>query len=281
MIILTQTTDKIQVILSGAITTNQLQCFASYRDTTTTSITPGRNALVTNNTTAVNLVDSPASSTQRSVEYLNVYNSDTVSATVTILFNDNGTTYELYTGTILPSEKIEYHANSGFIILDQFGSSKTSITYQPIPLVDGYSTVILGSDYTNSNAVANTLEDITGYSFSVLNNKTYWFRFQYIIVPSIATTGHRVTINGPTFNDLGYNTMLIASAASVSITWNNAYGSPATSNATTPSSGGTGFIEGIIRPSADGTLQARLASEVAGSGVTIKAGSVILYKQLD
>ena len=48
MIILTNTTDKIQVKLGSTITTNQLRCFSSFRDTTTTSITPLRNVLNTN-----------------------------------------------------------------------------------------------------------------------------------------------------------------------------------------------------------------------------------------
>ena len=198
MIILTQTTDKIQVKLSGTVSTNQLHCYSVFRDTTTTGITPSRNVVLTNNTTAVDLVGSPSSSTQRNVEYLNVYNADTSSATVTFLFNDNGTTYEINVATLLPGEKVEYQSGIGFKVLDCFGSNKISIEYQPIPLTSGFTTVILGTDYTNSNATLNTLEDITGYSFPVTSGKTYWFRFQFLVTAALATTGHRVTINGPT-----------------------------------------------------------------------------------
>lgn len=281
MIILTQTTDKIQVKLSGAVTSNQLQCFTSYRDTTTTSITPGRNIIVTNNTTAVDVVGSPASSTQRSVEYLSVYNADTASATVTFLFNDNGTTYELNIATLLPGEKVEYQAGLGFKVLDTFGASKTSIIYQPIPLNTGYSTVILGTDYTNSNAVANTLEDVTGYGFSVTNGKTYWFRFHYVLTTAASATGHRVTINGPTTTELSYYNLLVAATGNAGASWNSAYNTPSTTTVTSPLTGGGGYLEGIATFSADGTLQCRVASEVSGSGITIKAGSVVYYKQLN
>jgi hypothetical protein len=281
MIILTQTTDKLQVKLSGNITTNQLQCLASFRDTTTTSITPGRNVTLTNNTTAVDLVTSPSSSTQRNIEYLSVYNSDTSSATITFLFNDNGTTYELYVSTILPGEKIEYQAGIGFKTLDRFGATKISIVYQSAPLATGYSTVVLNNDYTNSNAIANTLEDITGYSFAVTSGKTYWFRFQYLIVPSAAATGHRVSINGPTTSELSYNTLLIAGSTSATATWNAAYGLPAATTSTSPTVGGVGYIEGIATFTANGNLIGTVASEVAGSGITIKAGSTIFYKQLN
>jgi hypothetical protein len=281
MIILTQTTDKIQVKLSGTVTTNQLQCFASYRDTTTTSITPGRNIIVTNNTTAVDVVGSPGSSIQRSVEYLSVYNADTISATVTFLFNDNGTSYELNVATLLPGEKVEYQAGLGFKVLDIFGASKTSIVYQPISLNTGYSTVILGTGYTNSNAVANTLEDVTGYGFSVTSGKAYWFRFHYVLTPAASATGHRVTINGPTTTELSYYNLLVAATNSAGASWNSAYNTPSTTTTTSPLTGGGGYLEGIATFSADGTLQFRVASEVAGSGITIEAGSVVYYKQLN
>ena len=35
MIILSTTSDKVQVVLGGSVTTNQLKCFVSYTDTTT------------------------------------------------------------------------------------------------------------------------------------------------------------------------------------------------------------------------------------------------------
>jgi hypothetical protein len=281
MIILTQTTDKIQVKLSGAVSANQLHCYSVFRDTTTTSITPSRNVVLTNNTTAVDLVGSPSSSTQRNVEYLNVYNADTSSATVTFLFNDNGTTYEINVATLLPGEKVEYQSGIGFKVLDCFGSNKISIEYQPIPLTSGFTTVILGTDYTNSNATLNTLEDITGYSFPVTSGKTYWFRFQFLVTPALASTGHRVTINGPTTSELSYYTLLVGATNNAGAYWSATYNLPATTTATTPLTGGMGYLEGIATFSADGTLIGRVASEVASSGVTIKAGSVIYYRQLN
>lgn len=284
MIILTQTTDKIQVKLSSTVTTNQLQCFASYRDTTTTSITPGRNVVTTNNTTAVDVVGSPGSSTQRNAEYLSVYNADITTATVIFLFNDNGTVYELNIATLLPGEKVEYQAGIGFKVLDVFGASKTSIVYQPKPLNTGFNTVILGTDYTNANAVARTLEDVTGYGFPVTSGNTYWFRFHYLITAAAASTGHMVTLNGPTTSELAYYTLVISQTTTAAAYYNSAYNTPnpaTTITANTPLTGGTGYIEGIVTVTADGTLQFRVASEVANSGVTIQAGSVVYYEQLN
>ena len=40
MIVLTATTDNVQAVLGGSVTTNQMRCVASWRDITTTAYTP-------------------------------------------------------------------------------------------------------------------------------------------------------------------------------------------------------------------------------------------------
>lgn len=114
MLILSSTTDNLQVVLGGAVTTNQLRCVSSWRDITTTTFTPGRTVTNTNNTTDVNIVPSPAASTQRVVDLVNIYNSDTVSATVTIKFDDNGTEYILWSGTLVSGQTVFYQEGIGW-----------------------------------------------------------------------------------------------------------------------------------------------------------------------
>lgn len=125
MIVLTQTTDVIQVLLGGAVTTAQLNCMANYRDITTTAYTPGRTIANTNNTTAVAIVPSPGASTQRVVDFLSVFNADTVNAQVTIRFSDNGTFYTLFRCVLGPGEKLEYIDGQGFRAINTAGSVKT------------------------------------------------------------------------------------------------------------------------------------------------------------
>lgn len=108
MLILTETTDNLQVVLAGNVTTNQLQCVSSWRDITTTTYTAGRTVVATNNTTDVNLVPAPAASTQRVIDEISIYNADTVPATVTIKLDANGTEYILYKQTIANGEFIKY-----------------------------------------------------------------------------------------------------------------------------------------------------------------------------
>lgn len=57
-----------------------------------------------------------------------------------------------------------------------------------------------------------------------------------------------------------------------------AYDSPATSNTSSASTGSNrAIVNGIITPSADGTVIARFASEVSGSAITAKAGAIVRY----
>ncbi len=114
MLVLSQTTDTIQVVLGGAVTTAQLPCVTSWRDITTTAYTPDRTTQTTNNTTPVNIVPAPSASTQRVIDYVNVYNADTVNADVTILYNNNGTTYVLFDATLVTGGRLEYTSENGW-----------------------------------------------------------------------------------------------------------------------------------------------------------------------
>lgn len=128
MIILNIITDNIQVVLGGAITTNQLHCVTSWRDITTTGYTPGRTVAFTNNITDVNIVSAPAASTQRVVDLISVYNYDTVSQTVSIKFDANGTEYFLFVGILSSGEKIEYVDGTGWTYYSSTGAVKAQQT---------------------------------------------------------------------------------------------------------------------------------------------------------
>lgn len=126
MLVLTATTDHLQVVLAGAITTNQLQCFCCWRDITTTAYTPGRTQSVTNNTTDVDLVAPPASSTQRVIDRVNIYNADTVAATVTVKIDLNATESILIKPTLQSGETLIYEDGLGWSIFNAQGILKTS-----------------------------------------------------------------------------------------------------------------------------------------------------------
>lgn len=135
MIVLTATTDNLQAVLAGSVTTNQPQCVTSWRDITTTDFTPGRTVINTNNTTDVNIVAAPAASTQRVVDLINIYNKDTVAATITVKFDANGTEYILWKGSLAAGEAVHYVEGKGWQRLSDTGK----------PQVDNGSVVSLAS----------------------------------------------------------------------------------------------------------------------------------------
>lgn len=146
MIVLSNTTDRLFVVLGGAITTNQLRCVTSWRDRTSTTFTADRTVANTNSTTDVSLAGSPAASTQRLIDLVSVYNSDTVTAIVTIKYDANGTQYTMSTFTLLTGESVEFvegnmwtvYTASGVVKETQnAGGANTQIQYNKNEVLEG------------------------------------------------------------------------------------------------------------------------------------------------
>jgi len=282
MLILTETTDNLQVVLDGNVTANQLQCFASYRDITTTAYTPGRIGVNTNNTTDVNLVPAPASSTQRVIDFISVFNADTVSATVTIKLDANGTESIIWKGILQTGEKLQYTDDRGFSVLDTNGLTKTaSFTNVAVPAVNNLNVVVMTGDVVNNNATLNTIADVTGLSFPVIAGQTYWFEFVIPYTSAATTTGSRWSINGPANPTLlNYRSEYTLAATTTTVNSATAYDIPAASNATSLANGNVATIWGIIKPSQNGTVIARFASEIANSAITAKAGATLRWMRI-
>ena len=123
-------TDKIQVVLSGAITTVQLPCVASWQDIISTGMTLPQSSSQTNtnSTTAVDLVAVPAASTNRQVVHLSVYNADSVSATVTIQKDVSGTDYILVKALLQVGDTLEWSREVGWKILSQSSQESVILT---------------------------------------------------------------------------------------------------------------------------------------------------------
>ncbi len=138
------------------------------------------------------------------------------------------------------------------------------------------------ANVVNSNAVANTLADITGLSFAVVAGNRYRFVI-HIPYEAATTTGARFTINGPAATKLSYRSEYSLTATTTTTNAGlAAYNLPAGANATSMASGTGNFaiIDGFIEPSANGTVIARFASEVASSAVTVLAGASVQFSGL-
>ena len=280
MIVLSVTTDNLQAVLGGSVTTNQMRCFSSWRDITTTAYTPDRTLVNTNNTTDVNVVPAPAASTQRVVDFVNIFNLDTVSHTVTVKFDANGTEYILWQGVLATLERLEYADGKGWSVYSANGLQKVhnqSAAY----VANNLNVVVLGSDVVNNNAVANTIADVTGLSFPVVAGETYWYEFIIPYTSAATTTGSRWAINGPAAPTLlNHRSEYTLTATSVTLNCATAYDIPAASNATSLTAGNIATMWGIIKPSSNGTVIARFASEVLSSAITAKAGATLRWMRV-
>ena len=140
--------------------------------------------------------------------------------------------------------------------------------------VDGWNVSVLASDVTNSNASANTIADVTGLSFAVTSGDTYEFEFFGVYTAAATTTGSRWSINGPATTFLHYQAdYSLSTTSQTSIRGSAAYDLPSASNASSAATGSNTFsVRGIIKPSANGTVIARFASEVSNSAIVAKGG---------
>jgi hypothetical protein len=118
------TTRKLQVVLGGAVTTNELPVVVSYSDKTTLNYTGATQVANTSGATAVDICSAPAASTIRDIDYVSVRNGDTASATVTIRFNDNATLYTIATATLAVGDQLLYVHGSGWAALNSAGALK-------------------------------------------------------------------------------------------------------------------------------------------------------------
>ena len=135
------------------------------------------------------------------------------------------------------------------------------------------SLVRLGSD---SSTTSNTCcTDATGLSFSVSSGKVYHFKFLVRWDTTLLTKGIGLTLNGPTTSFLTYDVIYPSATAAGEIHGRNSYNSEPNPLPNSPAlTNNLGIIEGLIQPSASGTLIVRFESEGGAGTTTIKANSV-------
>jgi hypothetical protein len=130
----------------------------------------------------------------------------------------------------------------------------------------------------SSNSLA--FADLTNLSFAVVAGVTYRFKiFCQFDVTNVAT-GTRWAVNGPAFTRLFYNVIWSSGTGLNSNFAFNTYDATSTTSNTHSVSNNCAIIEGIIVPSANGTLIARFACELTLTSVTCKAGSYIEFEEI-
>lgn len=128
MIRLSTTGEKLQAVLGGAVTTNQLHCVVCYSDDNGTTYVGGTQYTSTNDTTAVDICAAPGASTVRDIDYLSIRNRDTAAATVTVMVDVSATDSEIVKATLAVGDSLVYSHGNGWNTIDSAGQVKSSAT---------------------------------------------------------------------------------------------------------------------------------------------------------
>lgn len=189
MIRLTATTQKLQAVLAGAVTTNSLPIVVSWSDKTSTTYNGGTTNGIVSGTSAADICAAPAASTVRDIDSIQINNVDTASATITVRYNDNSTLYTLVKITLAVGDQLIYTHGSGWACTDSTGalkpaqqvqvatnaaSSKTTpVDADLLPLVDSANSYSLAKlTWSNLKATLKTYFD-TLYPGSLSTDQTW------------------------------------------------------------------------------------------------------------
>jgi len=148
MIILPNTTDKLQLVTSAA---GKIDCIVSYSDVSQATppvVAPfGRQLSSPTTATTTDILGSPGASTTRTPEEMTFRNAHaSVANTITVLYNANGTTYEIHKVTLAPGEMLEYIQGIGwFLVANQLPNIRNQSTADQA-LSAGTETYLTGSD---------------------------------------------------------------------------------------------------------------------------------------
>lgn len=134
MIRLSTTSQKLQAVLAGAVTTNQLHCVVCYSDDNGSTYVGGTQLTSTNDTTAVDICAAPAASTVRDIDNLSIRNRDTAAATVTVMLDSSGADSEIVKATLAIGDSLLYTHGDGWKVVAVDGAIKTGagLAYTPV-----------------------------------------------------------------------------------------------------------------------------------------------------
>lgn len=182
MLILKNTSSKVQVITDAAVSTDVHASYVDF-DGTTFAADSKNSAIVTGATTDV--VDPPAGLNKRNVKLLMITNKHaTTSVGVTVQVPDGTTTVQLFPKvTLLAGESLAYVEGDGFKVYGADGLPKTSTG-----LVRLYK---LQNDQSNSTTTPTELTGIT----VACEVGTWMFRYMILYQSSVTTTGVKYSVN--------------------------------------------------------------------------------------
>lgn len=146
MLLLASTTDKLQVVTSGASSIDVRADWVDFSSPST--VTPGRTNTATISTaTTTDIVASPASSVVRNIKGVSIRNRHaTVTSDVTVKHTDGTNALEIIKVTALaPGESLIFNEGVGWVTTDLNGSVQTFISSAQTPPINYASVALIAS----------------------------------------------------------------------------------------------------------------------------------------
>jgi hypothetical protein len=266
MIFLTNSgTDKLQLVTSAAADVDVLASWIDCVTTTGATSGVGRTGTAITTATTTDIVATPAASTSRNVTQFTIRNKDSADTTdVTVVFDANGTDYELHKVTLAPNEMLEYIEGVGFF----------TVAEEALFNETRYVTA------DSVHATAATFAGITGLSFNVVSGRNYAFEACLMHVENANTTGAQFAIGGVAMTGMSLVSMQAqtAAASTTSAIIQTGVATAVDTAVIVATAGQTTvlptYLGGWFKPSANGTMLVKATSEVSvASGLTVKQGS--------
>ncbi len=180
MLLLAATTDKLGVITT---TTSDIDCHVSYIDlNSSTGAWVGGGKQNTSINTAVtspgtDILASPAATTLRNIKTINIRNHHaSASQTITLVYNQNATIFELHKVTLAAGEALEYIEGVGFFVMGALNPN---------------TVISLAADQSNSTTTATS---VTGLILATPPG-VYIFDYNIVYQSGATTTGVKFSVN--------------------------------------------------------------------------------------
>lgn len=178
--LLDATTKTIEITVDAVATTTESPFVVEYGDNTTTGLAPASSDGVTNGTTVVTMLAAPASSTQRKVFEITVYNADSVPHTYTIKYNDNATKRTVFMGAVQAGQTLTYEKSNGWTIGATGVLTPSFAGFIMMP--SGRLTLTSGTPVLTSDVVSATTVYYTPYNGSyvpIYDGTSTWTTYQF------------------------------------------------------------------------------------------------------
>jgi hypothetical protein len=129
MLLLSLTTDKLQVVTTGTADLHTHVSFVDKDGSSPPAITPDKENHQIVSATTTDICAAPAASKQRAIQTMSFRNKHaTASQGVKVQFNENTTISELFNATLLAGEELVYEKGKGWAVFDANGAQKLAMS---------------------------------------------------------------------------------------------------------------------------------------------------------